>query len=255
MLIGASGSWHAAGSQAGACHWSSLNPRQCWVGTGRAGRPNWRWRSRARGDRGRRPIGCELRSLIRRMALENHRWSQRRIQAELARLGFTVSARTVAKYMRWAHVAGPSSGWRGFLRRHATDTWACNFFCVQTLWFQTLYAFFVIHHARREVVHIRVTRHPRAEWAAQQILECSGWDREPPRFLIHDRDSRFGALYDQRLRNPGISQVRTPFRAPRANLIAERWVRSFRRECLDYTPVVSEGHLRRVLAELVAYFN
>ena len=47
----------------------------------------WRWRSRALGGRGRRPIGSELRSLIRRMALENHLWGQRRIQAELARLG------------------------------------------------------------------------------------------------------------------------------------------------------------------------
>ena len=129
----------------------------------------WRWRSRATGGHGRRPIGSELRSLIRRMALENHLRGQRRIQAELARLGFTVSARTVAKYMRSAHVRGPSPSWRSFLRRHAADIWACDFFCVQTLWFQTLYAFFVIHHASREVIHIRMTRHPTAEWAAQQI--------------------------------------------------------------------------------------
>jgi len=108
------------------------------------------------------------------MALENHLWGQRRIQDELARLGFTVSARTVAKYMRWARLRGPSPSWRSFLRRHGADIWACDFFCVQTLWFQTLYAFFVIHHASREVVHIRVTQHPTAEWAAQQILECCG---------------------------------------------------------------------------------
>ena len=215
----------------------------------------WRWRSRAMGGHGRRPIGSELRSLIRRMALENHLWGQRRIQAELARLGFTVSARTVAKYMRRAHVRGPSSSWRSFLRRHAADIWACDFFCVQTLWFQTLYAFFVIHHASREVVHIRVTQHPTAEWAAQQILECCGWDREPPRFLIHDRDSRYGALFDRRLQSLGITQIRIPFRAPQANSIAERWVRSVRQECLDQTFIFDERHLRQVLAEYVAYFN
>ena len=127
-----------------------------------------------------------------------------------------------------AHVRGPSSSWRSFLRRHAADIWACDFFCVQTLWFQTLYAFFVIHHASREVVHIRVTQYPTAEWAAQQILECCGWDREPPRFLIHDRDSRYGALFDQRLQSLGLIQIRIPFRAPQANSIAERWVRSVR---------------------------
>ena len=52
-----------------------------------------------------------------------------------------------------------------------------------------------------------MTRHPTAEWAAQQIVECCGWDREPPRFLIHDRDSRYGALFDRRLQSLGITQI------------------------------------------------
>jgi len=53
---------------------------------------------------------------------------------------------------------------------------------VRTIWFQTLYVFFAIRHANREVLH--VTRHPTAEWVAQRIIECCCWDREPPRFLI-----------------------------------------------------------------------
>jgi hypothetical protein len=40
-----------------------------------------------------------------------------------------------------------------------------------------------------------VTRHPTADWAAQQIVECCAWDRAPPRFLVHDRDSRYGANF------------------------------------------------------------
>ena len=68
-----------------------------------------------------------------------------------------------------------------------------RFFCVQTILFETLYVFFVIRHANREVVHVGVTRyHPTAEWAAQQIVECCACDRWPPRFLIHDRDGRYG---------------------------------------------------------------
>jgi transposase InsO family protein len=193
--------------------------------------------------------------LIRRLASENILWGQRRIQAELARLGFKVSARTVAKYMRLPHDGEPSPGWRFFLKRHAAEIWACDFFCVQTLWFRTLHAFFVVSHANREVLHVEVTRHPTAEWVAQQIVECCGWERSPPRFLIHDRDSRYGALFDRRLKNLGITQVRTPFRVPQANSIAERWVRSARQECLDHTFIFGEGHLRRVLAEYVAYFN
>ena len=113
----------------------------------------------------------------------------------------------------------------------------------------------MVSHANREVLHVEVTRHPTAEWVAQQIVECCGWERSPPRVLIHDRDSRYGALFDRRLKNLGITQVRTPFRVPQANSIAERWVRSARQECLDHTFVFGEGHLRRVLAEYVAYFN
>lgn len=117
---------------------------------------------------------------------------QRRIQAELVRLGFKVSARTVAKYMRRPYAGKPSPGWRQFLKRHAQNIWACNFFCVRTIWFQTFYVFFAIRHANREVLHVQVTRHPTEEWVAQQVVECCGWDRDPPRFLIHDRD-RFDA--------------------------------------------------------------
>jgi len=115
--------------------------------------------------------------------------------------------------------------------------------------------FFVIHHASRQVLHVHVTPHPTAEWAAQQIVECCGWDRVPPRFLVHDRDACYGTSFDQRVRNLGIAQARTPFRSPRANAIAERWVRSVRIECLDHVFIFNERHLQKVLAEYVGYFN
>ena len=186
---------------------------------------------------------------------ENILWGQRRVQAELARLGFKVSARTVAKYMRRPSRPERSPGWRRFLHRHAAEIWACDFVSVQTVLFKTLYVFFVIRHTSREVAHVGVTQHPTAEWTAQQVVECCSWDRSPPRFLIHDRDSRYGARFARRLQSLGITQIRAPFRAPRANSIAERWVRSVRQECLDHTFIFGEHHLRQVLAEYVAYFN
>ena len=120
---------------------------------------------------------------------------------------------------------------------------------------RTLYVFFVIHHVRREAVHMHVTKHPTAEWTGRQIVESCGWDREPPRYLIHDRDNRFGADFLQRLQALSISSVRTPFHSPKANAIAERWVRSVRAECLDHVLILNERHLRRVLTEYVAYYN
>jgi hypothetical protein len=170
----------------------------------------WRWRSRCRRGGGRPRIAGELRALIRRMAAENFLWGQRRIQGELARLGFGVSARTVARYMRRPYHGVPSPSWRDFLRRHAQDIWACDFFSVRTILFQTLHVFFVMHHETQEILQARVTRHPTAEWAAQQIVAACGWERDPPRYLIRDRDGRFGIEFDRRVQRLGVTRIRTP---------------------------------------------
>jgi putative transposase len=134
----------------------------------RGWRAYWSWRSRRqRGSGGRRPISPELQALIRRMTTENRLWGQKRIQAELSRLGFTVSARTVAKYMN-RRSRGPSPGWRKFLKRHEPSIWACDFFCVHTILFQTLYVFFVIRLANREVLHVAVTHfQQRSGWPSK----------------------------------------------------------------------------------------
>lgn len=215
----------------------------------------WRWRSRQRKRGGRRRIPLELRDLIRRMAQENRLWGQQRIQGELANLGFTVCARTVAKYMQKPWDGHSSPGWRQFLEHHAKEIWACDLFTVQTIWFRTLYVFFVIHHGTREVTHARVTAHPTAEWLAQQLAEACDVDREPPRYLIHDRDGCFGAAFNRRVQSLGIVQIRTPVKAPRANAVAERWVRTVRTECLDHRLVFGHQHLQRLIKEYVAYYN
>ena len=203
----------------------------------------WRLRSSRRDRGGRRRIAPELRALIRRMARDNYLWGQRRIEAELKRLGFTVCARTVAKYMRRPYDDEPSPGWRRFLRRHTNDIWACDLFTVRTLWFRTLYVFVVISHGKRELIHVRITEHPTAEWLAQQMVEACSPERKPPRYLIHDRDGCYGAIFNRRVRGLGITQIRTPVKAPKANAIAERWVRTARAECLDQrTPCQRVGN-------------
>jgi transposase InsO family protein len=66
---------------------------------------------------------------------------------------------------------------------------------------------------------------------------------------------RCAATFDAVLRSKGAEIVRTPYRSPRANAGAERWVGSLRRECLDHLLILSERHLQRVLAAFVAYDN
>jgi transposase InsO family protein len=62
-------------------------------------------------------------------------------------------------------------------------------------------------------------------------------------------------MFERRLRHLGIEQVRTLFRAPRANAISERWVKSVRTEYFDHLFIFSESHLRRAISSYVAYFN
>jgi Integrase core domain len=106
----------------------------------------------------------------------------------------------------------------------------------------------------REILHTEVTRHPTANWAAQQIVECCARDRAPPRFLIHDRDGRYGAGFDRRVRHLGIRHVRAPFRSPR-NGLAERLIGSIRRDCLDHVVIFGEQHLRHLLNSYQEYYN
>ncbi len=219
----------------------------------RGWRAYWRSKSRARIP-GRRRIPLELRALIRRMARDNPLWGQIRIYAELLKPGYVLSPRTVRKYMRRPWSGRPSPGWKVFLKEHARNIWACDFLCVRTLSFQTLYVLFLIQHATREIVHIRVTRHPTAMWTGQQLVNAC-YDRDPPRYLIRDRDGIYGLEFTRKAQSLGLQQIRTPVRAPKANAIAERLAGTLRREYLDHVLIFNERHLQKTVVEFAAYYN
>ena len=88
----------------------------------------------------------------------------------------------------------------------------------------------------------------------RQLIEAILWGRTP-RYLIRDRDRVYGGAFVPRAKAVGIDTLLTPFRAPKANAIAERVVRTLRTECLDHVLVLNERHLRTVLREYVAYYN
>jgi putative transposase len=211
-----------------------------------------RWKSRPN-PVGRPRLDAELRTLIRRMARENPTWGRRRIQAELALLGYAVAELTVAKYMHRTSPRPPST-WRVFLATHARDIVAVDFFLVPTLTFRLLFVFVVLRHERRELLHINVTDHPTAVWTAQQIIEAFP-DDSAPRFLVRDRDTIYGEEFTRRVKRMGIYEVRITPRAPWQNPFVERVIGSLRRECLDHCLILSEAHLRRLLRAYGAYYN
>jgi len=196
----------------------------------------WRWKSRSLG--GRPQIETDLRVLIRRMSIENPLWGAPRIHGELLKLGIDIAQSTVARYMV-RHSRPPSQTWRTFLTNHAEGLASVDLFVVPTAAFRLLYAFIVLGHSRRRLVHFNVTRHPTAAWLARQITEAFPWD-SAPKHLIRDRDGAYGIAFRDRLRAMDICEVLTAPRSPWQNAYAERAIGSIRRECLDHVIVLNE---------------
>jgi putative transposase len=222
------------------------------VGWHRAGfRAFWRWRSRPRS--GRPKICSELRHLIQRLAEENPGWGAPKIHCELQKLGFAVSERTVARYLRpLQRRVDARKRWRAFLENHREAIVAFDFFTVPTLTFAVLYCFFVIEHRRRKILHFNVTRHPTADWVVQQLREAFP-DAGPYRYTILDRDSIFAGEVIAFLKATGLTAKRTSVQAPWQNGIAERWIGSCRRELLDHVIALNEPHLRRIIRDYIWY--
>jgi putative transposase len=211
---------------------------------------------------GRPRIDRSLRELVLRLARENPRWGYRRIQGELLKLGARVSASSIAVLLR-RHGLGPAPRrigptWSQFLKAQATGILACDFFTVETIRLQTLYVLFFMELSTRRVHVAGVTEHPDSAWVTQQARNLflrRDTGAASLCFLIHDRDTKFTASFDQVFRTEGIGPVLTPFRCPRANAFAERWVRTVRTECLDHVLVLGRRHLDRVLRTYASHYN
>jgi hypothetical protein len=105
------------------------------------------------------------------MSKENPLWGAPRIHGELLKLGFQIAESTVSKYMIRRR-GPPSQTWRTFLRNHAEAIAAIDLCVVPTLTLECLFVFLVLGHGRRQLLWFAVTRHPTAEWLAQQIVEA-----------------------------------------------------------------------------------
>ena len=215
----------------------------------------WKWLSRAKRVGGRNPVSQEIRAVISRMATENPTWGAPRIHGELLKLGFEVSEPTVSRWLRQVpRTPNPTQCWLTFLRNHRQAIAAMDFFTVPTLTFGVLYCFFVIAHDRRKILHCNVTRNPTPSWIMQQMREAWPYSAAH-KFLLFDRDAKFGNDVICFAKEMGSSPVRTAFRSPWQNGVAERWVGSCRRDLLDHVIVLNERHLKRLMAQYIRYYH
>jgi putative transposase len=213
----------------------------------------WQRKSKPKQKQGRPPLTDDLVAQIKRMAKENLTWGAERIRGELLKLGIRVSKSSIQKYMKGVRESlSPKKMWATFLRNHASEIWACDFLQTYDIFLRTVFVFVIIELGSRRVVHFGVTRNPTDQWTAQQLREATPFG-EKPRFLIRDNDSKFGPSFERVAAE--IEVLKTPYRAPKANAICERFLGSLRRECLDHFLILSERHLYRLVKEYKEYFN
>jgi putative transposase len=222
--------------------------------------------SKNRTSPGRPAIKPELEALIVRFARENSGWGYDRIVGALANLGHSVSDQTVGNILRRYGLApapkrSQKATWKNFIASHIDVLTGTDFFTVEVLTWRglaTYYVLFFIQLETRCISLAGLTRHPTSEWMLQMARnvtdEASGFLRGQ-RYLLHDRDTKFSAAFQDVLRSSGILPLTLPPHSPNLNAFAERWVRSIKQECLSKLILFGETSLRRALTEYIDHHH
>ena len=136
-----------------------------------------------------------------------------------------------------------------------------DFFTVEVLTWRglvTYYVLFFIHLDSRRVCIAGITDRPDACWMRQvarnatfEELGCLSGRR----YVLHDRDTKFCAEFQETLAAGGVQCLPLPARSPNLNAFAERWVRTVKEECLSKLLLFGEGSLRRALSQFQEHYH
>jgi putative transposase len=198
------------------------------------------WRLLSRRKAGRPPeITPETERLVLRIARENSWMGYGKIAGEMRKLGYMRFGRSSVARILEKHGLTPERrhdcglGWLQFLAHYGQFIWASDFATVTTATLRTYYLVFFLEVGTRRIIHWNVSTSPDEVWVSQQFRNLSVVSDDLPRYLIHDRDSKYTLHADSLLEDVGTKVIRLPVRSPDLNGYAERWIRSLRQECLD----------------------
>ncbi|MDP3442430.1 MAG: integrase core domain-containing protein, partial [Ignavibacteria bacterium] len=211
-------------------------------------------RNLSKNNAGRPNVSAEQIQLIRRIANENPMWGVARIHGEILKLGYKVSQATVWRYTPKDRNNRSGQRWKTFLKNHASEIISIDFFTIPTVNFKLLHVLVFLSHGRRKIVHYNITHNPSSEWCSQQIKNAL-YNCEQPKYLLRDRDCRFGNMFKQTVASFGIRDLVTAYRSPWQNGYCERVIGSIKREFLDHLIILSENHLSKLLKEYFLYYN
>jgi hypothetical protein len=212
----------------------------------------WRWKSQYKG--GRTKVSREVIALIKQISNENLDWGAPRIHGELMKLGFYLCESTVQRYMPKKGKRTTGQNWKTFLKNHSKEIISIDFLTIPTVNFKLIHVLVVIEHHRRKLIYFNVTKNPTAEWNLQQIRNML-MDYETPRFLIRNRDMKYGKLLEGKKNSFGIDVIVTAYQSPWQNGYCERVIGNIKRECLDHVIMLNESHLRSILSDYFSYYN
>jgi putative transposase len=222
--------------------------------------------SKHRSYPGRPRLAPEITELVVRMARENSDWGYDRIAGALQNLGHSISDQTVGNILRRFGIAPASKrsqqmNWKDFIRQHMAVMAGIDFFTVEVLTWRglvTYYVLFFLQLETRRVTIAGITNHPNEEWMVQMARRATDdidGSLKTMRYVLHDRDSKFCAAFQETLRSGGVQPLILPARSPNLNAFAERWVRSIKSECLSKLILFGEGSLRQAATEFIEHYH
>lgn len=191
-------------------------------------------------------------ALVKQIIKENPHFSAEKIVEMLKDMGVVDcpcanSIRRRFPQLRTSPSERQKQSWATFLKNHARDIWAMDYFASYDLKFKLMFVLVIINHSNRKIECIAVTKNPSTGWLKQQIRNAMPFDHKP-KYLVHDNDKAFVSKdFQSFLSSFGVTSKRTAYRSPWQNGICERAVGIIKNEIIHFIIPLNERHLQKIL--------